>query len=127
MIGFTIGDFLMRIKNAARAGRREVRVPTAKFVLAVAEVLKKEGFLEEVKVDKKEDAILVQLAYSHKEPVLLGMKLVSKPGLRVYMTQRELAGRKKLTNLILSTPKGIMPWRRAKKEGVGGEVIAEIW
>lgn len=124
-VNYPVGDFLIRIKNAALARRREVKVPATKLIKAVAEVLAKEGYLQEVKEDKGE--IVVKLAYRKKEPVLLDLKLVSKPGLRIYMGVEDLKKIKRPSIFIVSTPKGVMSSEEAKKKNVGGEVIVEVW
>lgn len=122
---YPIGDFLSRIKNAALAKKREVEVDSTKLIAAVAKVLKKEGFLSEIKKDKNK--LKVKVAYMRKEPVLIDLKLVSKPGLRIYMGAKELEAIRGPFFFILSTPDGIMTTREAIKKRVGGEVIVKIW
>ncbi len=120
------GDFLIRVKNASLAGRDELSLRNTKFILSIAQALKKEGFLSEA--TKEKDILTVKIAKSHKKPVLMNLKLVSKPGLRVYKSVDEIKSRKSGSSiLILSTPKGVMSNKNAVKENVGGEVIAEIW
>jgi len=123
-VNYPVGDFLIRIKNAARARKRELVVSETKAIKAVAKVLEKEGFLEKVTREKGE--LLVRLAFHRKEPVLLDLKLVSKPGLRIYMGVEELEKIKKPSILILSTSKGVMSSREAIKKRLGGEVIVEV-
>lgn len=125
MTNYTIGDFLIQIKNAARADKRIVEVKSSKLSHAVSKVLKKEGILEEV--TNKGGKLTVKLAYRKKEPLLIDLKLVSKPGLRVYMGKDELEAKKTSSEYILSTPMGIMSAKEAIKKGVGGEVIVEVW
>ncbi len=126
MTNYSIGDFLTRIKNAAMAKRVEVVVKKTKLAYAVSLVLKKEGFLRDVEV--VEGDLKVSLAYSHKEPVLMGLKLVSKPGLRVYKGVDQMGKRRILSSiLIVSTPKGVVSSKEAIKLGTGGEVIVEVW
>lgn len=124
-INYSIGDFLVRIKNTALARKKELVVDNTKLIDSVAKVLKKEGVLTEI--TKKDGKLTVQLAYRKREPVLMGLKLVSKPGLRVYMGADELATIKGPSFFILSTPKGIMTSQEAIKARIGGEVIVEIW
>jgi small subunit ribosomal protein S8 len=124
-INYSIGDFLVRIKNTALAGKKEFEVDNTKLIESVAEVLKKEGILTEVK--KKDGILMVKLAYRKKEPILMNLKLVSKPGLRIYMGADELSAIRKPSFLVLSTPKGIMTSFEAIKKRIGGEVIVEIW
>ncbi len=124
MTNYPIGDFLIRIKNAGLARRREVVMQETKLVKSVAEALKKEGYLLEV--TENDGELVAKLAYRRKEPVLLDLKLISKPGLRIYMGVDELEKIKKPSMLILSTPQGIMSSKDAIKKRVGGEVLVEI-
>lgn len=127
MTNYPIGDFLIQIKNAARAGRKEVVTDTSKLKVAVANVLKEEKLLDEVKVDGK--TLSVRLTFHKKEAMLMDIKLVSKPGLRKYMSVDEVMGRRRrqASFLIISTPKGVMSSDKAMKQKTAGEVIAEIW
>lgn len=124
-VDYPVGDFLIRVKNAAKVRQRELAVAKTKAVRAVAEVLKKEGILESV--TEKKGELIVKLAFRRKEPVLLDLRLVSKPGLRIYMGVEELEKVKKPSILILSTSKGVMPSGKALKMRLGGEVIVEVW
>ncbi|SRR5258708_28792505 len=120
------GDFLIRVKNSSMARKTELSLPSTKYIYAIANALKDEGFLSEVKLN--EGILTVKIAQSHKEPVLVNLRLISKPGLRIYKSVDELKLRRQGSSiLILSTPKGIMSGRKAIKSSVGGEVIAEIW
>jgi len=125
MNNYPLGDFLIRVKNAAMAGAKDFSVPSTKLVYEVAKVLKKNGILSEVK--KKENILDLRIAYHKKEPVLVNMKLVSKPGLRVYKNVDELQKHKGVSYFILTTSQGIMTSKDALKEGIGGEAIVEIW
>jgi len=119
-----VTDFLIRLKNASMAKNKNVQTRLTKKTLAVAEALKKLGYLDEV---KKNGTILnVTLAYRSKKPVLMNIKLVSKPGLRVYLGTDELAKKKGPTIFLVSTPSGLVSSREAVKRRIGGEVIAEI-
>lgn len=124
MQNYPIGDFLIRIKNSALANNKEVEVSASKFIKEVAKCLKEEGFLE--KIEEKKDKIKVFLAYSHKKPVVMDIKLVSRPGLRIYKSSDDLAKVKRPTIFIVSTPKGVISSKKAIKQRVGGEVLAEI-
>ncbi len=125
MVSYPIGDFLIRIKNAGLARKKEVSVSASKKLEAVAKAMKAAGFLNEVV--NKEGTITVQLTYHRKEPVILGLELVSKPGRRIYISADELAERKGPEVLIVSTSKGVLPQKEAIKERVGGEVVAKVW
>ena len=124
-INYSIGDFLIRIKNTTLARKKELEVNNTKLIESVAEVLKKEGILTEI--TKKDGKLTVKPAYRKKEPILMDLKLVSKPGLRIYMSADELAAIKGPSFFILSTSKGAMTSLEAIKKRTGGEVIAEIW
>lgn len=122
---YSIGDFLIRIKNAAMAGNKEVSVKSSKKLVAVAEALKKMGFVESVKNDK--EILTIALVFKNKSPRLMDLRLISKPGLRIYMGVEDLEKKKGPSVLLISTPKGVTSSLRAIKDRTGGEVIAEIW
>jgi small subunit ribosomal protein S8 len=121
---YPVGDFLIRLKNAALARQREVEVNITKLIKAVAVVLKEEGYLESMK--EKSGKLIVRLAYRRKKPVFINLKLVSKPGLRIYQSADDLASKKGPSFFVLSTPKGLMSSRQAIKKRLGGEVIVEV-
>lgn len=127
----TIADMLTRIRNANQMRYAEVSVPSSNLKLEVARILKEEGFIKDYKL-VKEDAqgtIILTLKYGqNKERVITGLKRISKPGLRVYAKNDEIP--KVLNGLgiaIISTSKGIMTDKQARKLNVGGEVLAYIW
>lgn len=124
MTSYTVGDALIRIKNARMAGRYKVTLPKSKMVLGVVNALLKEGILREVKEGEKD--IVVDLKIHKKYPLLLDLSLVSKPGLRVYKGFEELASHKGASFFIVSTSKGVMSSKEAIDKKLGGEVIAEI-
>lgn len=122
----SVADLLIRIKNAYLASQKEVAVRRSKLALAILELLKKQGYIDNFKTKGRE--ILVGLSYSDKTPALSGVKRVSKPGQRIYR------GKKLLPSVygglgiaIVSTPQGIMSDREARKKGLGGEVMAFVW
>ena len=126
MVNYPLGDYLIQIKNIARAGKNEITVVSTKVIKSVSDVLKTEGFLESNKLE--EGNLTSKLAIKNKQPVLFDLKLVSKPGLRIYKNFSEVKTRKdKSSILILSTSKGIMSSTSAIKSRLGGEVIAEIY
>lgn len=125
LINYPVGDFLIRIKNAALAGKKVVVGRNTKFVASMCRALEKEGFLYDVKEDG--DKIRVKLMYSRKRPVLLNLKLISRPGLREYLSVDKIEKIKGPEILFLSTPKGILSGRDAIKNRVGGELIVKIW
>ncbi len=127
----TIADMLTRIRNANQMRYKEVHVPASKLKLELAKILKEEGFIEDYKVlkDTAQGEILLTLKYGHnKERVITGLKRISKPGLRVYAKKEEVP--KVLNGLgiaIISTSKGIMTDKEARRQNLGGEVLAYIW
>lgn len=126
----TIADMLTRIRNANAMRYNEVSVPASNLKIELARILKEEGFIKNYKV-VKEDAqgsIVITLKYVNKERVITGLKRISKPGLRVYAKSSEIP--KVLNGLgiaIISTSKGIMTDKEARKQNLGGEVLAYIW
>ncbi len=122
-----IADMLTRIRNANQMRNKEVAMPTSKMKLEIAKILDSEGFIEKYTV--KDNTLTLTLKYGqNKERVITGLKRISKPGLRVYAGADEipyvLNG---LGIAIISTPKGVMTDKLARKNNVGGEVIAYIW
>ena len=128
-----IADMLTRIRNAIMARHDSVLMPASKTKISIAKVLKEEGFItdyEVVKGDTPQRMIKIQLKYTmgRKEPVLSGLKRVSKPGLRVYVSKGEIPRiYEGLGITILSTPLGVMTGRQAWRQGVGGEILCYIW
>ena len=122
-----IADMLTRIRNANQMHNKEVSMPTSKMKVEIAKILANEGFVEKYTVTDK--TLTLTLKYGqNKERVITGLKRISKPGLRVYAGSEELP--RVLNGLgiaIISTPKGVMTDKLARKNNVGGEVIAYIW
>jgi small subunit ribosomal protein S8 len=122
-----IADMLTRIRNACMARHTVVQIPSSKMKVAIAQILKREGFIRdfEVQAGKPADTIVITLKYTtDRRPVITGLKRVSKPGLRVYSGRADIPRvRGGLGLSILSTPKGVMAWQ----EHVGGEVLCYIW
>ncbi|HHW39836.1 MAG TPA: 30S ribosomal protein S8 [Syntrophomonadaceae bacterium] len=131
MITDPIADFLTRIRNANTVYKDRVEVPASKMKKGLAEILKNEGFIRtyEVVDDGKQGILRLYLKYGpNKQKVITGLKRISKPGLRVYAGKDEIP--KVLGGLgiaIISTSKGLMTDKQARKEGLGGEVICYIW
>lgn len=121
---YPVGDFLVRIKNAGLAGKKEVSSYPTNLIKDLAKTLVKVGYLKEV--GEKDGMLKVKIAYHKKQPLLSDLKLVSRPGLRVYMKVSELESWKSPSLLVLTTPKGVMTNLDAVKKRLGGEVIAEI-
>ena len=127
----TIADMLTRIRNANQMRYEEVNVPASNIKKEIARILKEEGFIKDYKVENNDaqGTIVLTLKYTDKkERVITGLKRISKPGLRVYANKDEIP--KVLNGLgiaIISTSKGIMTDKEARKENIGGEVLAYIW
>ena len=126
-----IADMLTRIRNANQNRAKTVSMPSSKMKEEIAKILKDEGFVEEFSIEENDvqNTLTLTLKYGQKkERVITGLKRVSKPGLRVYSKAEDLP--KVLNGLgiaIISTQKGIMTDKKARKENVGGEVIAYVW
>ena len=122
-----IADMLTRIRNANQMRNKEVSMPTSKIKAEIAKILKAEGFVENYFV--KDNTLTLTLKYGqNKERVITGLKRISKPGLRVYAGAEEIPHvLNGLGIAIISTPKGVMTDKLARKNNVGGEVIAYIW
>ena len=126
-----IADMLTRIRNANTAKHETVDIPASNMKKAVAEILNNEGYIKGYQIieDGKQGVIRVALKYSaNKEKVISGIKRVSKPGLRMYAPADELPRvLKGLGIAIISTSKGIMTDKEARKQNIGGEVLAFVW
>ena len=126
-----IADMLTRIRNANAMKYKEVSMPVSKVKTEIAKILKDEGFIEEYKVSKDGDfgKLVLTLKYTNKkERVITGLKRISKPGLRVYAKSNEVP---KVLNgfgiAVVSTSCGIMTDKEARKQNLGGEIMAYIW
>lgn len=126
-----IADMLTRIRNACMARHTTVAIPASKMKVAIADILKREGFIRDFEVQKGEpaDSIVITLKYTNdRRPVITGLKRVSKPGLRIYTGRSDIPRvRGGLGLSILSTPKGVMAGHEAWQQHVGGEVLCYIW
>lgn len=125
-----IADFLTRIRNAVKARKKYVDIPSSKMKISLAEILKNYKFIRDYNVieDSKQNILRIHLQYVNGTPSITGLKRISSPGLRTYVGKDEIP--RVLGGLgisILSTPKGLMTDKQAKKELVGGELICQIW
>ena len=126
-----IADMLTRIRNANQNRAKVVSMPSSKIKVEIANILKEEGYITDFTVDNDtvQNTLTLTLKYSEtKERVITGLKRISKPGLRVYAKADEIP--RVLNGLgiaIVSTPKGVMTDKNARKNNVGGEVIAYVW
>jgi small subunit ribosomal protein S8 len=125
-----VGDFLTVIRNAARARHEKISIPASKLTLRIAEILKEEGFVENVKsyTEGHKQFVRIHLKYVGKKAAIQGLRRVSKPGLRSYVGSAKIPKvQGGLGVAILSTSKGIFTDRRAREEKVGGELICKVW
>jgi small subunit ribosomal protein S8 len=126
-----IADMLTRIRNAVAVRHDYVNIPASKLKIAIAKVLKDEGFIRDFEVldEGINRFVRIHLSYTDKkEPILNGIKRISRPGLRVYVQKREIPRvYNGLGVAILSTPKGIMAGQQAWRQQTGGEVLCYVW
>ena len=126
-----VADMLTRIRNAGRAGHSETTFPSSKMKLAIARVLKDEGFVDDVQVEAVDGKpqVRVKLRYRREGRLLIdGLRRVSRPSCRVYVAAEEIPKvRNGLGIAVLSTNKGVMSDRSAREQHVGGEVLCEVW
>ena len=130
MVTDPIADMLTRIRNANQMRYKEVEVPSSKIKVEIAKILKREGFIADYKVKKNniQDILVLSLKYDGKQRVITGLKRISKPGLRVYVKANEVPSvLNGLGIAIISTSKGMMTDKEARKGSHGGEVVAYIW
>ncbi len=126
-----IADVLTRIRNAASARFESVDIPGSNMKIELARVLKEEGFIKGYKFlkDNKQGILRIYLKYDKEQnPVILGLKRISKPSRRIYVKSRDIKPILKGMGIsILSTSKGVMTDKRARKDKLGGEIICNIW
>jgi small subunit ribosomal protein S8 len=126
-----IADFLARIRNGIRARKREIVCPRSSVKLRIAEILKTEGFVDSVIAaeDDKSGTITVTLRYDGRtHNAITGMRRVSRPGQRMYVPAKQVPRvRNGLGIAVISTSQGVMTDREARKRGVGGEILCEVW
>jgi small subunit ribosomal protein S8 len=126
-----ISDMLTRIRNGINARHMKVPMPSSKLKVRVAEVLKQEGFVEDFEVQdgNEKPTLTIQLRYDrNRDPVITGLKRVSRPGLRQFVRAAEIPSvRNGLGVAILSTSSGVLTDREARRKGVGGELMCTVW
>lgn len=130
MVTDPVADFINQLKNGSAVGRETVSVPFSNLKSSIATLLKEKGYLGSIEVrgKKVKKTLEVNLVYQNGTPKIKGVKRVSKPGRRMYKSVNDLHPvRYGHGTLVLSTPKGIMAGEEAKKAGVGGEALFEIW
>jgi small subunit ribosomal protein S8 len=121
-------DFLIRLKNASRAGKKQVIVPASNFCVSMTDLLKRYGYITDYSVnDDSKKQISIKLAFQNNQPKITDVKLFSKPGRRIYEKVSSLPwGKTPHSLIIVSTSSGVMSQKEAKTKGLGGEIIAEI-
>lgn len=121
-----VSDALIRLKNSYIVGKQKCDLRYSKLVMEICRILKENGYIGAYK--QNGFAIEVELKYNHKNAAIVGIKRISKPGLRIYKGSKKLQYvLNGLGLLIVSTPKGVMSGKDARKQGLGGEVLAEVW
>lgn len=125
-----ISNLLTIIRNGVQAGKESVDIPASKMTGSILEIFRDKGYIEDCRLmkDNVQGTYKVYLKYDNKKPAIIGLKRISRPGLRVYVEKTEvprvLNG---LGTAVLSTSKGIMPDNEARKQKIGGEVLCQIW
>ena len=132
MINYPVGDFLIRIKNAYLAKKESVTAPYSKMNEKVAKILKAHSFIADFKTredkERKHKFLEITLSYRGKVPALSDIKIISKPGRRIYSNVKNMPYPPARSGIVLvSTPKGVMTAKEAVKKEVGGEVIGYVW
>jgi small subunit ribosomal protein S8 len=125
-----VADFLARIRNAIRARHQKLDIPASKLKAEIARILKEEGYISNYKTQEEEghQILRVYLKYTGSEAAILDLARISRPGCRVYIGRDEIKRvQGGLGISILTTPKGVMTGRQARREGVGGELLCEVW
>ena len=125
-----VADFLARIRNAIRARHQKMDVPASKLKAEIARILKEEGYISNYKVQDEEGKLVlrVYLKYGGAEAAIRDLARISRPGCRVYVGRDEIKRvQGGLGISIMTTPKGVMTGRQARREGVGGELLCEVW
>ncbi len=129
-----IADMLARIRNAQMVQHADVRIPSSKIKVAIAKILKDEGFIQDFKVtkDRPQPQLVIKIKYAgewkDRHPVITGLRRISKPGRRVYTRASDVPWvRSGMGVVILSTPKGVLTGQQARRLGVGGEVLCQVW
>lgn len=130
MVNDPIGDMLIQIKNASLSRKKDIHLPFSRIKFEVAKILSKEGFIGDIEKegDGPKSTLRIQIKYFENTPVITDLKRKSKPGLRIYVNHQQIptvVGGMGIA--ILSTPQGIMTGKTARKQGIGGELLCEIW
>jgi small subunit ribosomal protein S8 len=130
MVNDPIGDMLIQMKNAALVGNKVIELPHSRTKQEVADIFRREGYVTAIDVtgDRPKQILKITLRYRGKMPVITGVKRMSKPGLRVYITRRQIPRVVGGTGIaVLSTSRGIMTGKEAREKGLGGEFLCTMW
>ncbi len=134
MISDPISDMFIRIKNASQARHKTAAIPYSKIKEKIGEILEKEGYIKKFKINPpaggeklKIKRIVCELKYQNNQPALTGFKRISKPGVRIYQKSKKIPPAPIFGLTLVSTPKGVMTGRLARKKKLGGEIICQIW
>ena len=128
MVTDPIADMLVRIQNASMAGKTHVSMPRSQMKLAIADILKREGYVSDVDKKSNGNSLMLELSYKNGRPAFGGFKRISKLSRRMYMGVRDIQPVKRGYGLlVLSTPAGILTGKEAQVKRVGGEALFEIW
>jgi len=125
-----VADMLTRIRNAANASKRDLSLPYSKLKSDIARVLKDEGYIEDFELDSegKHPQLKIRCKYVNRAPAIVGLKRVSRPGIRRYVGSQEIPMVLRGMGIaILSTSSGVMSGREARRKNVGGELLAYVW
>lgn len=125
-----VADFLARIRNAIRARHQKLDVPASKLKAEIARILKEEGYISNYKTQEEDgkQVLRVYLKYVGNEAAIRDLARVSRPGCRVYIGRDEIKRVQGGMGIsIMTTPKGVMTGRQARRDGVGGELLCEVW
>lgn len=124
-----ISDIFIRIKNAQKAGHETVQIPYSKFKQGIAKALERSGFVRksERRGKRARKTLEIGLIYNNESPAISGIKLLSKPSRRLYLSYKDLRKSRRGGIILLTTPKGVMTDQEARKEKVGGQLLAEVW
>ena len=125
-----VSDMLTRIRNAGMVHHDSVEMPVSKLKAAIAEILKKEGYIGDYHLVKGDvqDTLRIDMKYDGREPVITGLRRVSKPGCRVYVKADKIPSVMSGLGIgVISTSRGVVADREARKQGIGGEYLCEVW
>ncbi len=125
---YTVGDFLIQLKNASRAYKKAIEYPYSNAVFSIAKILEKEGFVNKVSAqgENNRKILKIDLKYNKDLPAISEIKLISKPSIHHYLGKNKIVRMERNAVGIISTNKGVMTTSEAKKQGVGGELICQV-